>query len=448
MRAITSLLAVACAACLLSGCSKPPPPPTTQLKVASTPAGAAVFMDGQLLGKTPLQKAVPPGSHLLELSLEGHDTVVERFQCRAPGEQVFAIPLRPIIAPVLVESKPAGAALSIAGEDKGKTPVLVPQLRAGDYDCTLTADGFATKKFRITVANARPQRIVMPLDSVTGEVRILSETPQTEVLLNDKPYGVTAGSQEPLVLQNIVAGEYALTARKEGYKPYNQQIVVKRQENLVVNVPALSGLPGTVEVVSVPPGAEVCNARGDQLGTTPCRIAELPAGTTALTFRRKGYEETTRNVLVTAGAEQQVNVTLVRSLGDITFATVPPGVSVTVDTQPAGKTGADAFSCTNLPPGRHILSLQHPDYETYTRAIVVEKGQATNLGVVKLKKRWVPTHALKLANGATVNGVLVSKETDGSVVFESNPGIKTTYNAAEVLSVTPLEKPGAPAPPK
>jgi hypothetical protein len=44
--------------------------------------------------------------------------------------------------------------------------------------------------------------------------------------------------------------------------------------------------------------------------------------------------------------------------------------------------------------------------------------------------------------------VLVSKETDGSVVFESNPGIKTTYNAAEVLSVTPLEKPGAPAPPK
>jgi hypothetical protein len=78
----------------------------------------------------------------------------------------------------------------------------------------------------------------------------------------------------------------------------------------------------------------------------------------------------------------------------------------------------------------------------------VEKGQATNLGVVKLKKRWVPTHALKLANGATVNGVLVSKETDGSVVFESNPGIKTTYNAAEVLSVTPLEKPGAPAPPK
>ncbi len=449
MRAPLLLSAFACAAlCLIAGCRKQPPPPMTQLKVTSTPAGATVSVDGKPLGKTPMQKEIAPGGHLLELALEGCEPVVEKFQCRAPGEQLFAIPLRAVTAPVLVESKPAGAALTIAGEDKGKTPVLVPVLRAGTYECTLAADGFAPKKFRITVANSRPQRIVQPLDSVTGEVRVLAETPQVEILLNDKAYGVTAGSQEALVLQNVVAGDYALTARKEGYKPYNQQITVKRQENLVINIPSLAGLPGTMEVVSTPAGAEVYNSRGDLLGTTPCRLADLPAGTATLTFRRKGYEEATRTVRVTAGSEQQVSVALARSLGDITFATVPPGIAVTVDTQTLGKTGADVFACADLPPGRHILILEHPDYEKYTRAVVVEKGQATNLGIVKLKKRWVPTHVLKLANGTAVNGVLISKETDGGVVFESTAGIKTTYRASEILSVAPVEKPDTPAPPK
>ncbi len=447
MRTLALLLFAALCAAPFTGCRKEQPPPMVQLKVDSAPAGATVSLDGQPLGKTPLQKAVPPGNHLLEVALAGHETAIARFQGQAPGEAPFSFPLRPVTAAVLIESTPAGAALTVAGEDKGKTPVLMPQLPYGSYECSVAGQGFAPKKFRIRVDDARPQRLMQALDSVTCELEIVSETPQAEVFLNDKAQGITTGSGEPLLLQNVVAGDYSMTVRKEGYKPFTQQLTLERQKRRTVQIPALQGLPGALEVSSTPPGADVCNTKGDVLGTTPCRIADLPAGGLTVTLRKRGYEEAVRTVRMTAGADQQVAVLLTRSLGDISFSTDPAGISVLLDNQPAGTTTAAAFLCRDLPPGRHILALHHPDYETLTSSVSVEKGQTRNLGLLKLKKRWVPTHSLKMANGAVTNGVLISTEADGSIVFETTQGIKTTYKPSEFSVITALpKKPAAPAP--
>ena len=238
MRATCLLILAAFCAVTVVGCKKAPPPPPLVLKVSSVPAGAAVRLDGKTVGKTPLQGNIPPGDHLLEVSLAGSETELKRFSGRNGEEQALVFTMRPVAAPILIESKPQGAILTLNGEDRGKTHVLIPQLAAGTYDYTLDMTGFSQKKFRIMVTGPRPQRLILDMDSVTCEMEVRAETPKTEIVLNDKAYGATAGSREPLIIRNVIAGTYSLTARREGYKPQSQQIVLARNEHHVVELPA------------------------------------------------------------------------------------------------------------------------------------------------------------------------------------------------------------------
>ena len=440
MRAICLLIiAVLCAAPFV-GCKKAPPPPPLVLKVSSTPVGAAVALDGKAVGKTPVQGNIPPGDHLLEISLTGYETEMKRFSGRNGEEQAFVFAMRPVAAPIQIESKPQGAVLTINGEDRGKTPVLIPQLSAGTYECTLDVTGFSPKKFRIVVTGRRPQRMVLDMDSVTCELEVRAATPKTEIVLNDKGYGATTDNREPLIIRNLVAGAYSLVASREGYKSQNQQLVLQRNEHHVVEIPVLEALPGRVEVVSTPPGADLFNGKNEFLGRTPCTVGGIQEGTLELTVRRKGYDDTTQSVRVVAGTAQKVEILLSRNLGDVELSTDPAGVTVLLDNQPYGKTEAGPLTCRDVAPGRHVLSLRHPDCEPLNIAVTVEKGKSTRAGLLKLKKRWKPTHTMTLKNGTVIRGVFYGAEPDGSQVFESAQGVKGSYKPSEIEAIAPLPK--------
>jgi hypothetical protein len=63
-----------------------PPDLRSTLEVVSRPPGAQVFVDGRLLGTTPLRQEVAPGSHAVRLVLPAHQPWVTRVDV-ARGEQ-------------------------------------------------------------------------------------------------------------------------------------------------------------------------------------------------------------------------------------------------------------------------------------------------------------------------------------------------------------------------
>ncbi|RJO65156.1 MAG: PEGA domain-containing protein [Myxococcales bacterium] len=71
----------------------PPPPPSPppvepgMLAVVSTPPGAAVEIDGEAKGATPLETALPPGEHALAATLDGYATE-KRDVTLAAGERM------------------------------------------------------------------------------------------------------------------------------------------------------------------------------------------------------------------------------------------------------------------------------------------------------------------------------------------------------------------------
>lgn len=60
---------------------------TAEILVDSRPSGAQVFVDGALVGTTPLRRDVAPGTHVVRLALPGHQPWVTRVET-ARGEEL------------------------------------------------------------------------------------------------------------------------------------------------------------------------------------------------------------------------------------------------------------------------------------------------------------------------------------------------------------------------
>lgn len=100
----------------------PPPPPilprvTLQtLRAASTPAGAAMAVDGEARGTTPLETRLPSGPHKLSFSLEGHAPRAESIVMGSDKGLTVEVRLEPLKKPRLwtwVALGVAGAAMGV-----------------------------------------------------------------------------------------------------------------------------------------------------------------------------------------------------------------------------------------------------------------------------------------------------------------------------------------------
>jgi hypothetical protein len=70
---------------------------TGSLRVLSTPEGADVRVDGEVFGKTPIQRdGVGAGDHVLEVDLKGYFSHKETIKVEGGREKVFSIDLKPL----------------------------------------------------------------------------------------------------------------------------------------------------------------------------------------------------------------------------------------------------------------------------------------------------------------------------------------------------------------
>ena len=112
-------------------------------------------------------------------------------------------------------------------------------------------------------------------------------------------------SREPLILDY---GAYAIRIEKEGYKTYEEQIVLdKSQYN--INAELEENIPkGKLTVNTTPEYAEVY-VDNMKVGIAPLTV-ELPQGTHNLTVKREGYKDVTFNGVEINNIESQYNITL------------------------------------------------------------------------------------------------------------------------------------------
>ncbi len=116
-------------------------PLASTMEVASKPTGATVFIDGEKVGRTPLQTQVLPGERVIKLELESH----------LPAELTQLVPVRGAVkverslekvpARLVVIAKPEGTEIAIDGTPAGKDRVD-QGIQPGSHTVALSLKGY------------------------------------------------------------------------------------------------------------------------------------------------------------------------------------------------------------------------------------------------------------------------------------------------------------------
>src|SRR6478736_2385387 len=134
------------------------------LRVDSDPAGAAVRIGTNVLGRTPLAvPQLPPGDCQLVVEYPGWPAVTRKTTIVENQETAHSVRLPH--GKVILESYPAGAAVIIGGRSLGQTPLTLDRVAAGPRKFTLQAKDFPPLEVAVTVEDGGEVKVSPSLAS-------------------------------------------------------------------------------------------------------------------------------------------------------------------------------------------------------------------------------------------------------------------------------------------
>jgi len=275
------------------------------LSINSNPPGAQVVVDGQVSGVTPLSLALKAGPHNVELRGSGDPRQIPvTITAGKELSQYIELPKVTAFGQLQIRTEPAGANVTVDGIPRGKSPVLVESLAAGEHSVVLDAEN-ANVKQTVSVEAGMTASLVVPLASAAVEPASgwIAVSAPVELQVFEGKRLVGTSQSDRLMLP---AGRHDLDVVNDtlGY----------RQTRTVQVAP---GKPAAVKL-DWPKGSIAINALpwadvwidGERVGETPIGNLSLPIGPHEILFRHPELGEQRFATTVSLKAPARVSVDL------------------------------------------------------------------------------------------------------------------------------------------
>lgn len=308
---------------------------TGSLAIASTPAGAAVTVDGTSKGTTPVTvTGLSAGIHTVHLSLQGYDEAIQTATITAGQTATLTATLKVSSSPagsgsLQIISTPDGAVVSVDGGSQGITPTTVSGLSAGKHTVKLTKSGYTEYSAPVTVQAGKTTQLSVPLVSGTGPSKTTTTTTTTtksttgtgSISVSSSPSGASMNldgwekGKTPATLDQVKAGSHTLTLTLAGYDNKVLHVPVEAGKTtsvtavLVPSTTRVSGGSGMLAVRSNPAGANVY-LDGEKVGSTPVQLQGVQAGSHILLLTMSGYDDVSRTIEIASGSDKDVSIDL------------------------------------------------------------------------------------------------------------------------------------------
>ncbi len=221
---------------------------TGDLIISSSPAGAAVQIDGRSNSAwtTPLTRtSLPRGPHSVIINKSGYVTESRTVNVIADGRAYVNVTLQSLAAVALVSSEPAGAAIALDGKDIGQVTPVKLTLDEGPHTLTLSKQGFLaeTTSFKLVRSQHFQYSPTLRTAGYTQEIRTAGKFKKffggsaqdmgtVEVRSNPKGAQVFVSGQlvpkNTPVTFNLNPGSYELEIRADGYAPLQTVVTVEK----------------------------------------------------------------------------------------------------------------------------------------------------------------------------------------------------------------------------
>ncbi|MBF2052325.1 MAG: PEGA domain-containing protein [Candidatus Sericytochromatia bacterium] len=209
--------------------------PTGQLRIDSTPSGAEVVLNQQLMGRTPLHlPQVIAGEHTLLLRQANYQVNQQKIQVKPSQVAAFNLALLEERrgGSLNVHITPPGAQVAINGKSHGPAPLVLDALPPGLHQVTVSHPDYHSQLHTVMVAAGQVKNFetrLLPKKKPRGTLYLDLVPSRASVYVNGVYQGHT-----PVMLM-LDAEPQQLTLRRPGYARWEQQVKVDPAQSLRLN---------------------------------------------------------------------------------------------------------------------------------------------------------------------------------------------------------------------
>jgi len=284
------------------------PVPTGSIAVTSTPAGAAVWLDGTdtgLLAPAVLDD-VPAGDHVITLKLDDYADASATVTVQSGETATVDLALTTLTGSLAVTSTPSGAAIFVDGAATGDvTNATLADLGVGEHAVTLKLDGYRDAAANVTVRSDETATLHLDLVEAVGSIAVASSPVGASIFVD----GAATGETTNATLANVPAGEHTVTVTKDGYMDATVTVTVVDNETATVTLVMTEPI-GSIQVTSSPDGAAIFLDGVDTGEVTNLTLQNVLVGEHEIALVLDGYLDAVTTVTVAGGETATVHLDL------------------------------------------------------------------------------------------------------------------------------------------
>jgi formylglycine-generating enzyme required for sulfatase activity/archaellum component FlaG (FlaF/FlaG flagellin family) len=198
-------------------------PAWAEVSFDSSPQNAAVVVDGEPIGVTPLSAEIIEGDRSIELRLQGYKpwrrtiTVVAGESLETPR-----VLLAKADGKLSISSLPTGATITVDGDYKGKSPLSVSVNPDKRHTIRAIKPGYLPASANINAASGETKAVNLSLEPELAQVRFIISPNDAEVLID----GVLQKQTNQVLM--LPTHEHSIQIRKPGYNSYETTITPRK----------------------------------------------------------------------------------------------------------------------------------------------------------------------------------------------------------------------------
>ena len=196
-----------------------------KLLLTLKPRDAQVTIDSQTYGEIKSDLTLAAGTHMLKVAKEGYHPYSSEIILSEDTPLEVEVGLKPILTTFKISSQPKGAAVTVDGKDKGKTPLTVKDVSFGEHEVGVRLAGHEKFLKTVKVDSDKPMEISAELVALPGAITITSVPGGAKLKINGEVKGNT-----PATVNGLEAGEYTITLSLDGYHVLQDKVEVKAGE--------------------------------------------------------------------------------------------------------------------------------------------------------------------------------------------------------------------------
>jgi len=210
------------------------------------------------------------------------------------------------------------------------------------------------------------------INNSKGSITVKSSIEHPQVYVNG-----TLQGEAPVTLSGILAGDYIIELRKDGFERAYKSVSLLEGQEMVVSLD-MKPITGLLLVDSNPQGADVV-IDGISKGNTPLLMTDLPLGEYLMEFRSVKHLPRTMKAVLVDRTPVRVFAELVSNTAQLKVSSDPDGAVVSINGVTVGKT---PVTVEEVQAGEAEIRISKRGYKTFVAPMKFEATKPYNVDAV------------------------------------------------------------------